>query len=236
MDADIAFYTAQGKRDNNEDAVTVMETGRSILAVVADGLGGHSDGEIASQQAVDTLRQLLIDYEPDEDILIDAIQEASKNIFSMHSSGGEMLTTVAALWIGRDLAVVANVGDTRIYQFRNGEIIYQSLDHSKAQMAVLVGQLDYQKIRHSKDRNRLIRVLGTEEAPRVDCRVLSIQPGDRFLLCSDGFWEPVTEGEMQDAILKSDSANHWLKLMQQAVEDAQSPTQDNHSAIAVRFN
>lgn len=236
MNADIAFYTAQGKRDNNEDAVAVMETGRSILAVVADGLGGHSDGEIASQQAVDTLRQLLIDYEPDEDILIDAIQEASKNIFSMHSSRGEMLTTVAALWIGRDFAVVANVGDTRIYQFRNGEIIYQSLDHSKAQMAVLVGQLDYQKIRQSKDRNRLIRVLGTEDAPRVDCRVLSIQPDDRFLLCSDGFWEPVTEEKMQDAILESESAKQWLELMRQIVENAQNPVQDNHTAIVIQLD
>lgn len=236
MTTDIAFYTDQGKRDNNEDTVTVAETSKSIIAIVADGLGGHSDGEIASQQAVDTIRRLLSDCEPDEDIIIDAIQDASKNIFSMHSSGGTMLTTVAVLWLGNDSAIVANVGDTRIYQFRNGEIIYQSLDHSKAQMAVLVGKLSPHQIRQSKDRNRLIRVLGTEEAPSVDCRVLSIQPGDRFLLCSDGFWEPVTEGVMQDAILKSNSAKQWIELMRQIVENAQNPVQDNHTAIVIQFD
>lgn len=236
MTTDIAFYTDQGKRDNNEDTVTVAETSKSIIAIVADGLGGHSDGEIASQQAVDTIRRLLSDCEPDEDIIIDAIQDASKNIFSMHSSGGTMLTTVAVLWLGNDSAIVANVGDTRIYQFRNGEIIYQSLDHSKAQMAVLVGKLLPHQIRQSKDRNRLIRVLGTSDAPKVDCRSLDIRPGDRFLLCSDGFWEPVSEEKMKITMSESETSEQWLGLMQQVVEHAQNPLQDNNSAIALRLS
>ena len=234
MDVDIAFYTAQGRRDKNEDAVDFQQTEKGILAVVADGLGGHSNGEIASQCAVSSLKRMLLECEPDEDMLIDAIQKASEDIFSMNSAERGMFTTIAVLWIGHDSAVVANVGDTRIYQFRNGEIVYQSLDHSKAQMAVLVGKLAPHQIRQSKDRNRLIRVLGTEEAPRVDCRVLTIQPDDRFLLCSDGFWEPVSEWEMQDSILKSESAKQWLELMQKVVENAQNPMQDNHSAIALR--
>lgn len=234
MNTDIAIYTEQGKRDNNEDSVAVVETSKSIIAIVADGLGGHSDGEIASQQAVDTIRRLLIDCEPDEDMLIDAIQEASKDIFSLHSSDGAMFTTVAVLWIGRSSAVVANVGDTRIYQFRNGGIVYQSLDHSKAQMAVLVGQLSPHEIRHSKDRNRLIRVLGTAETPKVDCSTLDICAGDHFLLCSDGFWEPVDEEKMRELMLDSESEKQWLERMQQVVEDVENPCQDNHSAIAVR--
>lgn len=233
MTSDIAFYTDQGKRDNNEDTVTVVETRNSIIAIVADGLGGHSDGEIASKQAVDTIRRLLIDCEPDEDVLIDAIQEASKDIFSLHPLDGEMFTTVAVLWIGRESAVVANVGDTRIYQFRDGRIIYQSLDHSKAQMAVLVGDLSLRQIRQSKDRNRLIRVLGTENAPRVDCKMLSVNSSDRFLICSDGFWQPVTEDIMEAAIVESETAESWLELMCHIVKDAKDPTQDNNSAIAI---
>lgn len=233
MTTDIAFYSDQGKRDNNEDAVTIVETNNSILAIVADGLGGHRDGEIAAQQVVDTIRRLLIDCEPDEDMLIDAIQEASKNIFSLHSSDGEMFTTVAVLWIGKGSAIVANVGDTRIYQFRNGGIVYQSLDHSKAQMAVLVGKLSPCDIRHSKDRNRLIRVLGTAETPRVDCCTLEVCPGDHFLLCSDGFWEPVDEKKMRELMLNTESAKQWLKRMQELIEAVQNPLQDNHSAIAI---
>lgn len=233
MTTDIAFYTDKGKRDNNEDTVTVVETSNSIIAIVADGLGGHSDGEIASKQALDTIKRLLIDCEPDEDILIDAIQKASKDIFSLHSSVGEMFTTVAVLWIGRGYAVVANVGDTRIYQFRDGRIVYQSLDHSKAQMAVLVGDLSPQQIRQSKDRNQLIRALGAEDAPRVDCKILPVKSTDRFLICSDGFWQPVTEGKMEAAILESETAERWLELMCHIVKDAKDPTQDNNSAIAI---
>lgn len=233
MTSDIAFYTDQGKRDNNEDAVTVVETSNSIIAIVADGLGGHSNGEIASKQAVDTIRRLLIDCDPDEDVLIDAIQEASKDVFLSHPLDDEMFTTVAVLWIGRESAVVANVGDTRIYQFRDGRIIYQSLDHSKAQMAVLVGDLSLRQIRQSKDRNRLIRVLGTENIPRVDCKMLSVNSSDRFLICSDGFWQPVTEDVMEAAIVESETAECWLELMCHIVKDAKDPTQDNNSAIAI---
>ena len=233
MTTDIAFYTDQGKRENNEDAVTVVETRNGIIAIVADGLGGHRDGEIASQQAADTIRRLLINCEPDEDMLIDAIQEASKGILSLHSSDGAMYTTVAVLWIGRGSAIVANVGDTRIYQFRDGGIVYQSLDHSKAQMAVLVGQLSPNDIRYSKDRNRLIRVLGTVETPKVDCCTLDICTGDHFLLCTDGFWEPVDERKMKELLCGSNSANQWLQRMEQVIEASQNPFQDNYSAIAI---
>ena len=193
MEISISYYTARGKRQNNEDAVSLLEGSNSLLAVVADGLGGHEAGEVASNHAVATLNRLLQSQTPEEDDLIDAIRQANQEIYEMQNAQSHMRTTVAALWLGDYRTIAANVGDSRIYQFRNGRIVYQSTDHSVAQMAVLVGEVEKSELRRSKDRNKLIRVVGEANPPKVDCVELTVQAGDRFLLCSDGFWEPVTE-------------------------------------------
>lgn len=233
MNISISFYTARGKRPNNEDTVSVLESDAGSLAIVADGLGGHEDGEVASKQAVATLNKMLQSKIPDEDVLIDAIQQASRDVFEIRKSQRPMHTTIASLWLGDNWAVAANVGDSRIYQFRNDRIIYQSLDHSVAQMAVLVGELDKSEIRSSKDRNRLIRVLGDANVPKVDSEILHIQQGDRFLLCSDGFWESVTETVMLNSMVQTTTAQAWLATMRDVIEEADNRGQDNHTAIAI---
>ena len=233
MNISISYYTSKGKRTNNEDSVSLLESNNGILAIVADGLGGHANGEVASKQAVATLNALLHYQEPDEDMLIEAIQSASQDIFKLCNPAHPMHTTVASLWVGNHRAIAANVGDSRIYQFRNGEITFQSMDHSVAQMAVLVGELDKRDIRHSKDRNKLIRVLGDANIPKVDSEILHIRDGDRFLLCSDGFWEAVTEPDMVSTAAHTDTAQEWLEKMHQIVERTANPSQDNHTAIAI---
>ena len=229
----ISRYTDQGRREKNEDSLLLTETEASALAVVADGLGGHADGEIASQQAVQTLQRLLQNRLPDPQLLTEAIRQASRDILSLRKNGSNMRTTVAALWLGAEQAVAAHVGDSRIYQFRDGQIIYQSVDHSVAQMSVLMGELRQEELRGSKDRNKLIRALGGEEPPKVDCCCLTVAPGDRFLLCSDGFWEPVTEQAMLEDLARTQTAGQWLGEMKERVLLASDPLQDNHSAIAV---
>lgn len=233
MEISISYYTARGKRQNNEDAVSLLEGSNSLLAVVADGLGGHEAGEVASNHAVATLNRLLQAQTPEEDDLIDAIRQANQEIYEMQNAQSHMRTTVAALWLGDYRTIAANVGDSRIYQFRNGRIVYQSTDHSVAQMAVLVGEVEKSELRRSKDRNKLIRVVGEANPPKVDCVELTVQAGDRFLLCSDGFWEPVTEERMLETMASSATAQQWLRLMRQEVERVNNPTQDNHTAIAL---
>ena len=233
MEISISYYTARGKRQNNEDAVSLLEGSNSLLAVVADGLGGHEAGEVASNHAVATLNRLLQAQTPEEDELIDAIRQANQEIYEMQNAQSHMRTTVAALWLGDYRTIAANVGDSRIYQFRNGRIVYQSTDHSVAQMAVLVGEVEKSELRRSKDRNKLIRVVGEANPPKVDCVELTVQAGDRFLLCSDGFWEPVTEERMLETMASSATAQQWLRLMRQEVERVNNPTQDNHTAIAL---
>lgn len=236
LNLSISYYSAKGCRINNEDSVSIMESNKGVLAIVADGLGGHADGEVASNQAVTTLNRLLQSTKPDEDQLIGAIQQASRDILTLSDPACTMHTTIAALWLGEYSAVAANVGDSRIYQFRNGKIVFQSLDHSVAQMAVLVGEMDQSEIRTSKDRNRLIRVLGDHALPKVDSEVLTILEGDRFLLCSDGFWEAVTETDMLTAMSCTDTAQKWLEVMRNIVEKTNNSAQDNHTAIALVIN
>lgn len=233
MKLNSSYYTEKGSRANNEDAVFVRENDVEILAIAADGLGGHADGEVASNLAVSTISQFLNTRQPNEDLLIDAIRQASTEICNIQDPLHPMHTTVAAIWLDHSVCFAANVGDSRIYQFRNGTIVYQSLDHSVAQMAVLVGEIKQDEIRSNHNRNRLIRVLGDSNVPTVDSKTLSVQAGDRFLLCSDGFWEVVTETDMLRTITTSNDAESWLRQMREIIAIASNPSQDNHSAIAI---
>lgn len=236
MDISISYYTAKGKRQNNEDSVSLLEGSNTLLAIVADGLGGLDDGELASRQAVSSINAQLQSAAPQEDLLVDAIRQASRDIYRIQPRGKTMRTTVAALWIGDYAVMAANVGDSRIYQFRGDRILYQSMDHSVAQMAVLVGELEQSQIRQSRDRNKLVRALGDQEPPRVDSEQLTVRNGDRFLLCSDGFWETVTEEDMLHTMASSATAREWLGQMRQLVENANVAGQDNHTAIAIIVN
>jgi len=230
MELNCAAYSSIGKRKNNEDSYGVHHEGQAFLALVADGLGGHEHGELASKKAVDTIIGLLKNEELSEETLEDAILEADALVKQTQNGKSNGMTTVAVLWMDDRNAVAAHVGDTRIYQFRNGAILFQSVDHSVSQVAVMAGEITPQDIRSHKDRNKLIRVLGSAEEARTDIRWLAVQPGDRFLLCSDGFWEPVTEEYMLASAARHHDAESWLADMRSVAEPAAS---DNNTAVAI---
>ena len=226
-----AKYSDIGDRQTNEDNLGTQSWNNTLLAVVADGLGGHSNGEIASQIAVDTILNKLYCKNLDEDSLAYAIIDASHAIRNCSDSG---FSTAAALWIQDCHAVAAHIGDSRIYQFRNGKIIYQSLDHSMVQMAVIVGKLNPDALRKHPDRNQLFRVLGDhDEDPKIDSTELSVRSGDRFLLCSDGFWEQITESDMIKTASESNDPGIWLESMRTILRKTQTTNQDNHTAICI---
>lgn len=218
-----------GKRANNEDSYNILQREDSLIAVVADGVGGCASGEVASRIASEKIPLALSGKEFDEDELGYAILEASDAICMTNSSA---CTTVAVLWINNNSAIAAHVGDSRIYQFRNGKIVYQSEDHSLVQVAIALGELPPDACRSHKDRNKVYRVLG-DEKPTVDTFELKVQSGDCFLLCSDGFWEPVNEESMLACLEVSSSPKAWLEAMTSLVDKANDPMQDNYTAIAI---
>lgn len=232
MHFDSAFYSQPGGRPVNEDSVAAFRNGECLLALAADGLGGMGNGEVASMDAAEYLPRRLSGAAVNEDMLCDALQEENGRILDMHRGGSRMMTTVAVLWTDETQTLAATVGDTRLYQFRDGQIVFQSTDHSVAQLSVFSGEITQSQLRGYPGRNRLLRALGAEERVQVELNELNVRPGDRFLLCTDGFWELVVETEML-RWEKDDTAALWLRRLEALASSRCGPRGDNHSAIAL---
>lgn len=227
MIIDSANYTCPGGHDINEDSF-LCRSDRGIF-IVADGLGGHSDGEKASGTAISFFEQYCQgDYTNER---ITALMESANTQVLQYGDGGK--TTVAAAFIENGNFIYTNVGDSRVYLFRDGKIIAQTKDHSVCQASVDMGMMRFEDIRGSEDRSRLLKVLGGEEtlALKKHYAPMRLQEGDAFLICSDGFWDYVYETEMEADLLKSDSADVWLKYMlKRHILRAQNKG-DNYTAI-----
>jgi len=226
-------YTRIGGRRKNEDMVQIVSYPTSAVALVADGLGGHGDGDIASRMAVHTISEAICDGAVSELLMEKAIRLANEKIMKRHADGSDMKTTIAAVWFNEDQACAAHVGDTRIYQFRGGEIVYQSRDHSVSQLAVMMGEIKLKDIRNHCDRNRLTRALGSRIDVKIDTDMLEVRAGDAFLLCSDGFWELIWEEEMLADLNAATNAEQWLSAMCGRVEARTNENSDNHTAAVL---
>ncbi len=178
-------------RDNNQDDLLVVD---DALFVVADGMGGHVAGEVASREAVDTMRSAYPRPGSSED-LRQAVRDANAAVWQRGADDPSyrgMGTTVTAVGVieGDRLAVV-NVGDSRTYLLRDGELIQLTEDHSFVQEAVRSGQLTQPQAESHPRRSQLTRALGVAADVEVDVEVLEPHTGDRLLLCSDGLWDEV---------------------------------------------
>ncbi len=234
---DYAMKSEIGSRKVNEDCIGHAEKGDSFLFVLADGLGGHGHGEVASSVAVETCLKLFNEGIDKEQLFPECINAVNREILSRLSPGKivDMKTTICLLHIENSTARFAHVGDSRVYMFSKDTIVTRTLDHSVPQMLVTQGEIKERDIRYHEDRNRLIRVLGMENTPRFDMsEEYKINPSMSFLLCSDGFWELIEEREMQKLLKKSKTAEEWLLLMSDAVQkNGKGKNMDNFSAITV---
>ena len=210
-----ASVSRPGGRAVNEDACGHGDG----CWVVADGLGGHGGGEVAAGIAVDTVlaaaaQQPLID----EGALTQALLAADAAIQARQETDPRlerMRTTAVVLASDARVALWAHLGDSRLYHLRDGRIRFQTFDHSEPQALVRAGEISAAEVRYHEDRNRLLRSLGNDKPPRPTLaeEPLTLMPGDAFLLCTDGFWEYVTEPEMEVTLAKSASPEQWLENM-----------------------
>lgn len=230
-----------GDRDINEDSFSCVQNEWGSLFVVADGLGGHGYGEVASSIAVSEMSKAFREAEEGalNAVLDSAILRAQEVLLSEQNRMGtcsEMKTTVVALCCGKDRLCWGHVGDSRLYAFRRNKVKTRTLDHSIPQMLVLSGDIPERKIRKHPQRNMLLRVLGIEwDRPKHEISEEQYSSEfQAFLLCSDGFWELITEWEMCWLLWQSSSVEDWLKKMTAVVEkNGRNKDMDNYTAIAV---
>lgn len=231
---DVDCYTNLGDRECNEDSVYLGEnnTGERLF-LVADGLGGHGGGDIASDIVAKTLAKRF--RKKDFDIK-ESIAAANEDILAFQQEAMKKCkSTVAAVYVKSDELVAAHVGDSRIYMFSDGKIVYQSQDHSASQLAVTMGEITPEQMRGHSDRNILTKALGAAESVKADIDSIPVADIDAVLLCTDGFWEYVTEDDMLFALNSTDSAGDWLVKMIAVQRKADAyGDKDNNSAIVLR--
>lgn len=227
----------KGGRLNNEDSIyPLAETANSNqnLFLVCDGVGGAEKGEIASALACESFQSFFSTFregEPSADFINRAIRYAEARFddyVAVHPEAKGMATTLTMTFIGSAGISLAHVGDSRIYHFRKGHILYQTEDHSLVNSWVRLGKITPEEAVNHPQRNVIIRAIqGTEHPTEADVVLLNdIQAGDYLFMCSDGVLERINNEELSD-IFKRSSCPEEIKNAIMAA--CSGKTRDNFS-------
>jgi PPM family protein phosphatase len=217
-------------RDGNEDGF-LDEARRLNLVAVADGMGGHRGGEVASATALAALRQAMASGQP----LRDAIEGANDAVLEKSGSDHQlqgMGTTLTAGTLGTDGSMlIGHVGDSRAYLLRDGELSQITNDHSLVAEMVRTGQLTPEQAESHPQRSTITRALGIDPAVDVDVYPVDLRPGDRILLCSDGLTTMVRPGEIEEILDEEPDAERAAQRLVDAANAAGG--EDNITAVVV---
>jgi serine/threonine protein phosphatase PrpC len=224
------------KRKINEDAI--LSRPDIGLWAVADGMGGHAAGDVASKAVVDALTQL----KPDKDLtdfvdtLEDKLLSVNHNLrrHGMEALGGRTLgTTVVSLFVQDGLGACIWAGDSRLYQFRQGELRRVSHDHSAVQEMIDSGMITPDQAAHHPHRNVITRAVGGGDKLFPELRVFNVQADDWYLLCSDGFYNEISEDAIASLVVQDTLEKSVEVLMGKALAVGAA---DNVSLIVVKVS
>lgn len=237
------------KRQTNEDAFFLDD--RLGLYVVADGMGGHAAGEVASQEAVETVYGMvkrgiadlheLVDPVSEEHsraacrLMESAVQGATYMVYSMAELDREksgMGTTISALLVLGDYAITAQVGDSRVYRVHDGTVEQLTEDHTLIAWQIKQGLITPQEAKRSPHRNVITRAVGNREYVQVDTRLVALESGHRFLLCSDGLHGYLHDSDIAPIVALTGNAS-VQKFIQLANDRG---GKDNITAILVEID
>ena len=229
-----------GKRFNNEDCIYPSIENESVnnkLFLVCDGVGGSNKGEVASALACDSIQTYFKTFlEPDKEFQTDFIEKAIRyaeirfdEYINENSDSKGMATTLCLLYIAPEGIFITHAGDSRIYQFRNGEIIYKTEDHSLVNSMLKSGQINATEAEMHPQKNIIYRAIqGTDKPIEIDViHLTDIQPEDSFLLCTDGVLETFNDQKLCD--LFSESLNTEERLIN-IRNTCRENSRDNYSA------
>ncbi len=205
-------------RKTNQDAVIVGNG----LAGVADGMGGHNAGEVASGALRDGLLEETRGQMPDRETLEKAIQKVNLQLFNMQEKDATLTgmgTTLTVLWVTESDMIIAQVGDSRAYLIRNGKMTQMTEDHSMVADLVRRGMLTEEEASVHPMRNYITRAVGTDEELEVDIYTEKREAGDRWLICSDGLYGMMSRNILEGLAAIEDPAEAAEQLMQTALEN-----------------
>lgn len=234
---DIEAYSDIGGRRANEDAADYFVTSEGLVAVVADGLGGQGDGQIASSTACQKLLECGNNGQEvtTEDIEA-AFVRANAAICEKQSNRFHMKTTSVYLSIHKNTAIWAHAGDTRLYHIYNGKLCEYTLDHSLSQLAVWAGEITRDQIPYHPGQNKVFHALGSDNLEIEIHERIRLKNGKHaFLMCSDGVWENATDDEIVSDLENSASAKEWISCLKERMKKCPKEKQDNNTAIAIIF-
>jgi serine/threonine protein phosphatase PrpC len=234
----------QGPRKYNQDRLAYSYSKDALLLVLADGMGGHRHGEIAAQLAVKTLtdafQRLAVPFlSSPAKFLTDHIQQVHDMIDNV-TQRDELIesprTTIVAAIIQRGFLYCAHVGDSRLYHFRDGYLLFRTEDHSIVQSLYKKGVISKEEMATHPYKNKIYNCVGGEQTPQIDlANRIELVEGDTILLCTDGVWGFVTDQQIKEILHQNnDIAECTIKLLDTA-EFAANDGGDNMSAIGVQW-
>lgn len=226
--------TDQGvRRKHNEDAVVAAPD--IALWAVADGMGGHEAGDVASRMITDALARL---QRPDNfSLFIDAVEDAlvaANSTMRSHAdkefAGRMMGSTVVVMLAGPGYGACVWAGDSRLYRLRDGKLVALSRDHSQVQSLVDAGVLSAEQAESHPNANVITRAIGGATTLLVDVVMFDVLPADRFLLCSDGLYNELSAADITATLSQGNVADCAQSLIDQAVQNG---ARDNVSVIVL---
>ncbi len=233
----------QGPRPYNQDRLAYSYSKDALLLVVADGMGGHKHGEIAAQLAVTTMteafqRLAVPMLSSPAKFLIEHIQQVHDMIDQL-TQEREMLesprTTIVAAVVQRGVLYCAHVGDSRLYHFRDGHLLYRTEDHSIVQSLYNKGMIEKGDMSTHPYRHKVYSCLGGDTPPKIELSDRhELAEGDTILLCTDGVWGAVADDQMR-RILNSPSITDSVKELLNQAEIVSREQGDNMSAIGLQW-
>jgi protein phosphatase len=231
----------RGGRAVNQDRMGYLYTRRSLLMMVADGMGGHARGEVAAEL---TLQKMAALYQREARPALadpgaffeEAIQAAHRELHRYRAENRlpeAPRTTVIACVVQDGVATWAHVGDSRLYLLRAGEIAHRTLDHSRVHQLVASGLIRPEQANDHPERNRIFNCIGAFVVPKVElAKKVVLRAGDTLMLCSDGLWSGLSDRDIVEAFSQSTVMRAVPSLMDRAMQ-AGNPEPDNCTAIAM---
>jgi len=238
----VASTSCVGAREHNEDCIATARAADALCCVLADGAGGHGGGAIASRVAVDQILEGFRARPPSDavdlgELILDAHEAILRRQREERGPASRMHATIVVLVIDetRAGAIWGHVGDSRLYLLSGGAVQAVTHDDSIVQWMIDAGHLEPEAARSHPHKNQLFAALGMSDAvqPQTSGSEVALREGDALLICSDGWWEHVSEGDILDSMVAARSVDDWLERMAAVIVERNAPQQDNYSAIAV---